>query len=172
MNPQQVTIMNKYIKPLALGLAGIGLGILGYTSVHSLKEWQTDTVLVQGLQICKRVESTKFGDRFYLILDSQYGVAEVPVSYTKYIASSNDEVRGVYYSPRALSIQLEDTQELQEDYPMLKHLGLYLLLWIASVVGAIILFACSVPALSCHDNPYPAVGLGLMLLGAILNIWL
>lgn len=164
--------MNKKIKLIGLACLGIGLGIMAYTSVHSLIQWQQDKVLVQGNQICKRTESTQHGDQFYILLDSQYGVVEIPVSYTKYITSSNDSMQRVLYSPRALSKQLGDTPELQRDCPMIKYLGWYLFLWISSAVIALTLFCMSISALTFHDNPYPLLGLGIMALGALLNIWL
>ena len=164
--------MNKKIKLVSLACLGICLGIMAYTSVHSLIQWQQNKVLVQGNQICKRTESTRHGDQFYIIFDSQYGVVEIPVSYTKYITSSNDSMQRVLYSPRALSIQLGDTPALQRDCPMIKYLGWYLLLWISSAVTALILFCMSIPALLLNDNPYPLLGLGIMALGALLNVWL
>lgn len=164
--------MNKKIKLIGLACLGICLGIMAYTSVHSLIQWQQDKVSVQGNQICKRTESTQHGDRFYILLDSQYGVVEIPVSYTKYITSSNDSMQRVYYSPRALYMQLGDTPELQRDYPMIKYIEWYLLLWISSAVIALTLFCSGAPALTIHDNPYPLLGIGIMALGALLNIWL
>lgn len=164
--------MNKKIKLIGLACLGICLGVMAYTSVHSLIQWQQDKVLVQGNQICKRTESTRHGDQFYILLDSQYGVVEIPVSYTKYITSSNDSMQRVYYSPHALSIQLGDTPELQRDCPMIKYLDWYLFLWIFSVVIASILFCIGIPVLNIYGNPYPLLGLGIMALGALLNIWL
>lgn len=164
--------MNKKIKLIGLACLGICLGIMAYTSVHSLIQWEQDKVLVQGNQICKRTESTRHGDQFYIILDSQYGVVEIPVSYTKYITSSNDSMQRVLYSPRALSKQLGDTPELQRDCPMIKYLGWYLFLWIFSVVTALTLFCVGILALILYGNPYPLLGLGIMAFGALLNIWL
>lgn len=164
--------MNKKIKLIGLACLGICLGIMAYTSVHSLIQWQQDKVLVQGNQICKRTESTQHGDQFYILLDSQYGVVEIPVSYTKYITSSNDSMQRVLYSPRALSIQLGDTPELQRDCPMIKYFGWYLFLWISSAVIASTLFLVGIPVLNLYGNPYPLIGLGIMALGALLNIWL
>lgn len=164
--------MNKKIKLIGLACLGICLGIMAYTSVHSLIQWQQDKVLVQGNQICKRTESTQHGDQFYILLDSQYGVVEIPVSYTKYITSSNDSMQRVYYSPRALSKQLGDTPELQRDCPIIKYLGWYLFLWISSAVIALTLFCIGIPVLNIYGNPYPLLGLGIMALGALLNIWL
>lgn len=164
--------MNKKIKLISLVCLGIGLGIMAYTSTHSLIQWQQNKVLVQGNQVCKRIESTRYGDRFYLILDSQYGVVEIPVSYPKYITSSNDALQRIYYSPRALSLQLGDTPELQRDYPMIKYLRWYLLLWISSAVIALTLFCAGAPALALHNNPYPLLGVGVIALGALLNVWI
>lgn len=164
--------MNKKIKLVSLACLGICLGIMAYTSVHSLIQWQQDKVLVQGNQICKRTESTRHGDQFYITLDSQYGVVEIPVSYTKYITSSNDSMQRVLYSPRALSIQLGDTPALQRDCPMIKYLGWYLFLWISSAVIAFTLAWVSILALLLNGNPYPLLGLGIMAFGALLNIWL
>lgn len=164
--------MNKKIKLIGLACLGICLGIMAYTSVHSLIQWQQDKVLVQGNQICKRTESTRHGDQFYIILDSQYGVVEIPVSYTKYITSSNDSMQRVLYSPHELSKQLGDTPELQRDCPMIKYLGWYLFLWISSAVTALTLFCMGISALTFHDNLYPLLGLGIMAFGALLNIWL
>lgn len=164
--------MNKKIKLVSLACLGICLGIMAYTSVHSLIQWQQDKVLVQGNQICKRTKSTRHGDQFYIILDSQYGVVEIPVSYTKYITSSNDSMQRVLYSPRALSIQLGDTPELQRDCPMIKYLGWYLFLWVSSAFIAFTFFCMGIPALLLNGNPYPLLGLGIMALGALLNIWL
>lgn len=164
--------MNKKIKLIGLACLGICLGIMAYTAVHSLIQWQQDKVLVQGNQICKRTESTQHGDQFYILLDSQYGVVEIPVSYTKYITSSNDSMQRVLYSPRALSKQLGDTPELQRDCPMIKYLGWYLFLWISSVVIALTIFFVGIYSLTFHDNHYPLLGLWIMALGALLNIWL
>ena len=164
--------MNKKIKLIGLACLGICLGIMAYTSVHSLIQWEQDKVLVQGNQICKRTESTRHGDQFYIILDSQYGVVEIPVSYTKYITSSNDSMQRVLYSPHELSKQLGDTPELQRDCPMIKYFGWYLFLWIFSVVTASVLFCIGILELTPHGNPYPLLGLGIMAFGALLNIWL
>ena len=164
--------MNKKIKLVSLACLGICLGIMAYTSVHSLIQWEQDKVLVQGNQICKRTESTRHGDQFYIILDSQYGVVEIPVSYTKYITSSNDSIQRVLYSPHELSKQLGDTPELQRDCPMIKYLGWYLFLWIFSAVIASVLFCIGISVLNIYGNPYPLLGLGIMAFGALLNIWL
>ena len=164
--------MNKKIKLIGLACLGICLGIMAYTSVHSFLQCQQDKVLVQGNQICKRAESTRHGDQFYIILDSQYGVVEIPVSYTKYITSSNDSMQRELYSPHELSKQLGDTPELQRDCPMIKYLGWYLFLWIFSVVTALTLFCVGILFLILYDSPYPLLGLGIMALGALLNIWL
>lgn len=164
--------MNKKIKLVGLACLGICLGIMAYTSVHSIIQWQQDKVLVQGNQICKRTESTRHGDQFYILLDSQYGVVEIPVSYTKYITSSNNSMQRVLYSPRALSIQLGDTPELQRDCPLIKYLGWYLFLWISSAVIALTFFWVGILALLLNGNSYPLLGLGIMALGALLNVWL
>ena len=76
--------MNKKIKLIGLACLGICLGIMAYTSVHSLLQWQQDKVLVQGNQICKRTESTRHGDQFYILLDSQYGVVETCILHQVY----------------------------------------------------------------------------------------
>lgn len=164
--------MNKKIKLIGLACLGICLGIMAYTSVHSLIQWEQDKVLVKGNQICKRTESTRHGDQFYILLDSQYGVVEIPVSYTKYITSSNDSMQRVLYSPHELSKQLGDTPELQRDCPMIKYIGWYLFFWIFSLVTALTLFCVGILALILYGNHYSLLGLGIMAFGALLNIWL
>lgn len=146
--------------------------ILGWYSVHTLVKWQTDTILIEGNQIAKRTEPTKYGDRFYLILDSQYGVVEILVPYTKYIAFSNEQVQRVYYSPRALSRQLGDTPELQRDYPMLKYINWYMMLWIGSTLLALFLFAGGIHISVWYDDITYLLGFGFMVFGGILNVWI
>lgn len=70
-------------------------GLLAFEATHSVKYWQSERITITGEQIAKRLENTRYGDRFYLLMDTQYGVMEIPVSYSLYIQSSNDEVHSL-----------------------------------------------------------------------------
>lgn len=162
-------------KKITFGFKILGLALLGaysWYTMHTVIEWQNDTVTVEGNQIAKRLENTKYGDQFYLIIDSQYGVVEIPVNYATYLKSSNEQVQRLDYSPRALSRQLGNTPKLQEDYPMLKHLICYYFLWVSAILLAFWSFVHGAIQLTNYDDPWWSLGLGAMAVGAILNIWI
>lgn len=162
-------------KKITFGFKILGLVLLGaysWYTIHTVIEWQNDTVTVEGNQIAKRLENTKYGDQFYLIIDSPYGVVEIPVNYATYLKSSNKQVQRLDYSPRALSRQLGNTPKLQEDYPMLKHLGCYYFLWVSAILMALWSFVHGMLQLTNYDNPWWSLRLGAMAMGAILNIWI
>lgn len=84
-------------------------------------------VTVTGEQIAKRTCSYAYspykstqvyhGDKFYLYLDTQYGVMEIPVSYYSYINSSNEQTRSYKLSASNCLEYLENTQDFLKHYP-------------------------------------------------------
>lgn len=60
-------------------------------------------------------------EKFYILMDSQYGVIEIPVSYYNYLNSSNEQVHS--YKIRALDVKryLENTQDFYKAYPVLRY---------------------------------------------------
>lgn len=163
------------IKKITIGLKLLGVILLGaysWYTVHTIIEWQNDTITVEGNQIAKRLENTKYGDRFYLIIDSQYGVVEIPVNYATYLKSSNEQVQRLDYSPRALSRQLGDTPKLQGDYLMIRYIGWYYFLWVSAALIAFWSFVYGTIRLISYDDPWWSLVLLAMAVGLILNAWI
>lgn len=78
------------LKKLWISLALVLSPILMYEALSMAKYWQSEKIEVTGYQIAKRVNPTRNGDRFSVLLDTEYGMMEIPVSYATYITSSNN----------------------------------------------------------------------------------
>lgn len=155
---------------------------LAFEATHSAKYWQTERITVTGEQIAKRLENTKYGDRFYLLMDTQYGVMEIPVSYGLYIQSSNEEIHSLRIKLLTANNALEDTSKLQQAYPFLKHFGYHIAVWILGVtLGILTLVASVIFICYCTDKDEAfdprnltglgfAIGLPLIILMGILGL--
>lgn len=157
---------SKWFKRIGLSVIALGLGLASFLSVSTLRYWVTEMIDVSGNQIAKRLENTKYGDRFYLLIDSEYGVMEIPVSYNLYLSSSNDEQHSFRIKLKTADYALEDTSILQEAYPFLKYIELIIFFWVAS--GIALLFTLLSWAVSF--NQWLGLDLGLMLIGIILGL--
>lgn len=84
-------------------------------------------VEVRAEQIAKRLETTRSGDRFYLLFDTKYGLMENRVSYAKYISSSNGRIAIFNLSLAEYDSLLDNPQAMEKEYPAMKYYGYYLL---------------------------------------------
>lgn len=101
-------------------------GLCCYLGVH-YQILGAQKIMVTGEQIAKRTCSYAYspykstqvyhGDKFYLYLDTQYGVMEIPVSYYSYINSSNEQTRSYKLSASTCLEYLENTQDFLKAYP-------------------------------------------------------
>lgn len=172
--------MKSKLKKVLVSLIIITCMSIAFEATHSAKYWQTERITVTGEQIAKRLENTKYGDRFYLLMDTQYGVMEIPVSYSLYIQSSNEEIHSLRIKLLTANNALEDTSKLQQAYPFLNHFGYHLAVWILGVILGVltlaVIFICY-----CSDkdeafdprNPTDlgfAIGLPLVILMGILGL--
>lgn len=114
--------------------------ILMYEALSTAKYWQSEKVEVTGYQIAKRVNPTRNGDRFSVLLDTEYGVMEIPVSYTTYITSSNNCKHSWKIKLLTAYNGLDNTSKLQEAYPFLQHGILHCLVWVLAVVVGVASF--------------------------------
>lgn len=90
-----------------------------------------EKVTITGMQIAKRTcshayspyKSTKVyhEDKFYVLLDSQYGVMEIPVTYYSYLYSSNEQVHSYKLSASNCLEYLDNTQDFCKAYPALRY---------------------------------------------------
>lgn len=83
-------------------------------------------VEVRAEQIAKRIENTKYGDRFYLLFDTKYGLMENQVSYAKYISSSNDRIAIFNLSLAEYKSLLDNPQAMEKEYPIMKYKALFI----------------------------------------------
>lgn len=174
--------MKSKLKKVWVSLIIITCMSLAFEATHSAKYWQTERITVTGEQIAKRLENTKYGDRFYLLMDTQYGVMEIPVSYSLYVQSSNDEIHSLRIKLLTANNALEDTSKLQQAYPFLKHFGYHIAVWILGVtLGILTLVASVIFICYCTDkderfdprNPADlgfAIGLPSVILMGILGL--
>lgn len=174
--------MKSKLKKVWVSLVIITCASLAFEATHSAKYWQTERITVTGEQIAKRLENTKYGDRFYLLMDTQYGVMEIPVSYSLYIQSSNDEIHSLRIKLITANNALGGTSKLQQAYPFIKHFGYHIAVWILGVILGIVTLAASVIFICyCTDkdeafdskNPTDlgfAIGLPLVILMGILGL--
>lgn len=102
-------------------------------------------VEVRAEQIAKRLETTRSGDRFYLLFDTEYGLMENRVSYAKYISSSNGRIAIFNLSLAEYDSMLDNPQAMEKEYPNMKYsnwfgLGrlLSIALWILLMVPGIV----------------------------------
>lgn len=142
--------MKSKLEQVWMSLVIIIGGLLAFEATHSAKYWQSERITITGEQIAKRLENTRYGDRFYLLMDTQYGVMEIPVSYSLYIQSSNDEVHSLRIKLLTANNALEDTHKLEQAYPFLQHFGLHIAVWILGVILGILTLAASVTFI--HDK--------------------
>lgn len=136
--------MKSKLEQVWMSLVIIIGGLLAFEATHSAKYWQSERITITGEQIAKRLENTGYGDRFYLLMDTQYGVMEIPVSYSLYIQSSNDEVHSLRIKLLTANNALEDTHKLEQAYPFLQHFGLHIAVWVLGVILGILTLAASV----------------------------
>lgn len=174
--------MKSKLKKVWVSLIIITCMSIAFEATHSAKYWQTERITVTGEQIAKRLENTKYGDRFYLLMDTQYGVMEIPVSYSLYVQSSNEEIHSLRIKLLTANNALEDTSKLQQAYPFLKHFGYHTAVWILGVtLGILTLVASVIFICYCSDkdeafdprNPTDlgfAIGLPLVILMGILGL--
>lgn len=174
--------MKSKLKKVWVSLIIITCMSLAFEATHSAKYWQTERITVTGEQIAKRLENTKYGDRFYLLMNTQYGVMEIPVSYGLYIQYSNDEIHSLRIKLLTANNALENTSKLQQAYPFLKHFGYHIAVWILGVtLGMLTLVASVISTCYCTDkdeafdprNPTDlgfAIGLPLVILMGILGL--
>lgn len=174
--------MKSKLKKVWVSLIIITCMSLAFEATHSAKYWQTERITVTGEQIAKRLENTKYGDRFYLLIDTQYGVMEIPVSYSLYIQSSNEEIHSLRIKLLTANNALEDTSKLQQAYPFLKHFGYHIAVWILGVtLGILTLVASVIFICYCSDKDETfdpknltdlgfAIGLPLIILMGILGL--
>lgn len=174
--------MKSKLKKVWVSLVIITCGCLAFEATHSAKYWQTERITVTGEQIAKRLENTKYGDRFYLLMNTQYGVMEIPVSYSLYIQSSNDEIHSLRIKLLTANNALENTSKLQQAYPFINHFGYHIAIWIlGTILGAVTFVALVFFIYHCFDkdeafdlrNPTDlgfAIGLPLVILMVILGL--
>lgn len=62
--------MKSKLKKVLVSLIIITCMSIAFEATHSAKYWQTERITVTGEQIAKRLENTKHGDRFYLLMDT------------------------------------------------------------------------------------------------------
>lgn len=150
--------MKSKLKKVLVSLIIITCMSIAFEATHSAKYWQTERITVTGEQIAKRLENTKHGDRFYLLMDTQYGVMEIPVSYSLYIQSSNEEIHSLRIKLLTANNALEDTSKLQQAYPFLKHFGYHIAVWIMGVTLGVFTLAASVIFICYCSNKDEAFG--------------
>ena len=172
--------MKSELKQVWMSLIIIIGGSLAFEATHSAKYWQSERITITGEQIAKRLENTRYGDRFYLLMDTQYGVMEIPVSYNLYIQSSNDEVHSLRIKLLTANNALEDTHKLEQAYPFLQHFGLHIAVWVLGVILGIFTLAALITFIQyCTDkdeayNPIEdwvwSVGISFTILMAVLGL--
>ena len=172
--------MKSELKQVWMSLVIIICGSLAFEATHSAKYWQSERITITGEQIAKRLENTRYGDRFYLLMDTQYGVMEIPVSYNLYIQSSNDEVHSLRIKLLTANNALEDTHKLEQAYPFLQHFGLHIAVWALGVILGIFTLAALITFIQyCTDedeayNPKEdwvwVVGIPFTILMAVLGL--
>ena len=145
--------MKSELKQVWMSLVIIIGGLLAFEATHSAKYWQSERITITGEQIAKRLENTRYGGRFYLLMDTQYGVMDIPVSYSLYIQSSNDEVHSLRIKLLTANNALEDTHKLEQAYPFLQHFGLHIAVWVLGVILGIFTLAASLTFIQyCTDK--------------------
>lgn len=124
----------KKLKKIWISLALTLSPILMYEALSMAKYWQSEKIEVTGYQIAKRVNPTRNGDRFSVLLDTEYGVMEIPVSYATYITSSNNCKHSWKIKLLTAYNGLDNTSKLREAYPFLQHDTLNCLIWVLAIV--------------------------------------
>lgn len=172
--------MKSELKQVWMSLVIIICGSLAFEATHSAKYWQSERITITGEQIAKRLENTRYGDRFYLLMDTQYGVMEIPVSYNLYTQSSNDEVHSLRIKLLTANNALEDTHKLEQAYPFLQHFGLHIAVWVLGVILGIFTLAALITFIQYCTNKDEAynpiedwvwsVGISFTILMAVLGL--
>lgn len=121
------------LKKIWISLALTLSPILMYEALCKAKYWQSEKIEVTGYQIAKRVNPTRNGDRFSVLLDTEYGVMEIPVSYATYITSSNNCKHSWKIKLLTAYNGLDNTSKLQEAYPFLQHDIRHCLVWVLAI---------------------------------------
>lgn len=157
----------KHLKWLITLLLGVTLGILTF-GFCSQDPYITGLPL-EGEQIVKRMESTKHGDKFYILVDTKYGLVEKRLPYAQWINSSNNEYRKFRIKYAEVRNQLENLQAVKKDYPYIGYGGAMIILFILGCIFEIGLFIQSAFG---GGNGYRYLGIILlaMLFGFILYL--
>lgn len=124
---------------------------------------QNEKVTITGMQIAKRTcsyayspyKSTKvyYEDKFYILLDSQYGVMEIPVTYYTYLNSSNEQVHSYKITASNAKEYLENTQDFYKAYPALRYANNWGTLPLVLGIFSLIIGLATAIAFSTTDTP-------------------
>lgn len=136
----------------ALATAFIVLsGICCYIGVQSVIWYPSQEITVTGNQIAKRCtphlysprKSTRVysKDRFYVLLESQYGAMEIPVTYNTYLHSSNDEVHSFRIDLQEAMSYLDNPQALLKSYPGLRYSNIGVIPLIFGIIFGVVSLA-------------------------------
>lgn len=158
--------MAKEIKWGVTLLLGVTLGILtfGFCS----QDLYINGLSLEGEQIAKRVENTKYGDKFYILVDTKYGLIEKELPYNQWVNSSNNEYRKFRIKYAKARDQLENLQAVQKDYPYTGYATAMLILF---GLGCIFEIGLLIRAMS-GGNDYQYLGTVLLaiLFGFVLYL--
>lgn len=160
----------KLFRVLLIPLLILFSGFICYKSLHNIVEWQTTKINVYGTQIAKRISPSQRGDRFYILLDSQYGVIEIPCTYHQYISSSNNAKVSFRIKLLNANRYLEDTSKLQEEHPILCNEPVVMGYWLLSLIFAVGSFFGSIFSIGYTENKYFLIWFGVNFLGAIIGL--
>lgn len=128
------------LKKIWISLALTLSPILMYGALSIAKYWLSEKIEVTGYQIAKRVIPTRNGDRFSVLLDTEYGVMEIPVSYATHITSSNNCKHSWKIKLPTPYNGLDNTSKLQGAYPFLQNIMLHCLVWILAIAVVVASF--------------------------------
>lgn len=110
-------------------------------------------VEVRAEQIAKRIENTKYGDRFYLLFDTKYGLMENQVSYAKYISSSNDRIAIFNLSLAEYTSLLDNPQAMEKEYPVMRFKNLFITGRVFDIILFLVVLVGLLYNLQFTDNP-------------------
>lgn len=162
----------KRINKVWMGLVLLGSFMVQYGALSNAKYWQTEKIEVTGYQIAKRINPTRNGDQFSVLWDTEYGVMEIPVTYSTYITSSNDCKHSWRIKLLTAYNGLDNTSKLQEAYPFLQRDALHIVEWVLAILLGIA--SILLPLLMGWEDKWERFfilgWLPINLLGAILGL--
>lgn len=157
----------KEIKWAVTLLLGVILGILTFGICN--QDLYIKGLSLEGEQIAKRVENTKYGDKFYILVDTKYGLIEKELPYNQWVNSSNNEYKKFRIKYAEARGQLENPRAVQKDYP---YTGYAIAILILFVLGCIFEIGLLIQSMMGRGNDYQYLGIVLLaiLFGFVLYL--